>query len=159
MAVTFVALPRNYNLSVSATSGGSYTTVSGINNLTWAKDTNTTDLTVFDSQGVQVDAPVSAKLALEFEGLQAFTDSTLATRDPGQVILNAAATTVNPNGAVVYGKLTHATASGQMTFSAYVMLDETGGGNDDVMMIKGTLSLTDRPVGTGHFTNQLGSLT
>lgn len=156
MAVTYVALAREYQLAVSTTPSN-YVTVSGINSLTWAKDTNTTDLTVFDSRGIQVDAPVSAKLALEFEGLQAFTDAVFTARDPGQQILYAAAAPLSPNGSYIYGKITHPTASGSLTFSAYVMIGETGGGNDDTQMIKGTLSLTDRPVGTGHFSYQLGS--
>lgn len=156
MAVQYRTLSRDYILKVSTTDGGPYTTVSGVNNMTWAKDTNTQEVNPFANRGLSTDVPTSSKLALEVEAYHEFSDDSLDTRDAGQLILaNAAAQYVN--GAIVYVELTHVVASGSLTFPAYASTGESGGGADDFMMMNVTLSALNKPVGTGHFSKQFGS--
>jgi hypothetical protein len=155
MAIRYSALSRENLLSVSA-DGNTYTTCSGINNVMFGRDTNMTEDTGFDSNGIRTNLPTSVEFAFKFEGWQRFTDTTLATRDAGQVIIATAAANLG-NGSLIYGRFTHATASGVLNFTARVVLDETGGGNDDLMSFNGTFYLTDRPTGTGHYSKQAGS--
>lgn len=157
MAVIYSGLARDNILSVS-TNGSVYTTCSGINNLMLGKDTNMTEDTSFDSQGLRTNLPTSVELTIKFEGFERFTDATQATRDAGQlIVINAAAGLGNDS--LVYGKLTHAITDDEVTFVARVVLDETGGGNDDLMVFNGTFYIVERGVGEGIYSKQLGSST
>lgn len=155
MAIKYSALAREHTLLVS-TDGVNYTTVSGVDKITFARDTNMTEDTSFDSQGIRTELPTSVEIMFKFEGWERFTDATLATRDAGQLIVMNAAASLG-NGSLLYGKFNHITASGTLTWTARVVLDENGGGNDDLMTFNGTFYLTDRPVGTGIYSKQAGS--
>jgi len=155
MALIFSALAREHTLSVSS-DGNTYTTVSGVNNFMFGRDTNLTEDTAFDSHGIRTELPTSVEFAYKFEGFERFTDVTLGTRDAGQLIVMQKAAALG-NSSVIYGRLNHTTASGTLNFTARVVLDETGGGNDDLMNFNGTFYLTDRPTGTGVYSYQGGA--
>lgn len=157
MAIVYSALARDNILSVS-NDGLTYTTCSGVNNLMFGRDTNLAEDTAFDSHGVRTELPVSVEFIMKFEGWQRFTDATLATRDAGQLIVMTKGAQLG-NASLLYCKVTNVVASGQLTFAGRVVLDETGGANDDLMTFNGSIYCTDRPVGTGVYSIQAGSLT
>lgn len=159
MAYVNPNLVRDYDLAVSA-NGVTYTTVSGIQTLLPKINTDTTDITTFDTRGVKVELPTMYAGELSFEIVESYnTGVTPYTQDVGQVILLGAASNLGLDSRV-YFRITHKNPtlySGALLGTGFVMVEETGGGNDGVDMLKGKIGYDNRPVGTGVFVKKMGS--
>lgn len=160
MAYVSPNLARDYNFSVSA-SGVAYTTVSGVQSLKITTSKETADITTFDTDGVTVDLPVAFKGEISLELIETYnTGSTPYTLDAGQKILLAADSELGLQSRV-YWKLEHKDTTnytGTLIGTGFVGMDEdAGGGNNDVDMLKGKISMDARPVGSGVFVDRMGS--
>lgn len=82
-------LMSGFGLSVSLTSGGTYTTVSGINNLMFNVETADVDTSTFDNNGWASRLAGLKTAGITAEGFR-IADSTTGVRDAGQKMVEKA---------------------------------------------------------------------
>jgi len=153
-------LARNYDFAVSS-DGVTYTTVSGVQTLAPKINTDTTDITTFDTNGIKVDGfPTMFAGELSFELVESYdTNTTPYVQDVGQVLIMTKASNLGLSSRI-YWRITSKTPtlySGALTGTGFTSVEETGGGSDGVDMIKGKIAYDSRPTGTGVFAKKMGS--
>lgn len=146
MAEPREVLMSNFSVMVSLTSGGTYTTCSGINNITWTEERAEIDASTFASNWKRSTGGMP-KFMVKAEGFR-YQDPTTGARDAGQKIVEKAARSTTASR-LIYVRITDDNDPLQfIQFPSEPSVGDFGGGIDKLA----TWSVEFRPAGDPTFT-------
>lgn len=142
-------LTSAFAVHVATTAGGSYTTISGINNMTWEEDAEEIDVTTFDDGGWKSFMNGEHSAAVTVEGVR-LADGTTGVRDAGQKMVEKAARDTTSDGGLRYYRIVWKEDPTQyIQFPAYAKLGTFGGGRNEVSPWSVELRLNGEPTFVG----------